>query len=134
MNTPALRAPAALPIGNTTDRPRSPGRPRTERPRNLQRVRSFPFLAVGEKLREQRLPRKLTLRAVAELSGVSASQISEIEGGHKATFESAYRLCAALETRMSTVLRRVEDAGLTLHAVDAGPRPSPLEKPVRRTK
>ena len=134
MNTAAVRALATRPTEHTTDHPRSAGRPRTERPRDLQRARSFPFLAPGEKLREQRLRRKLTLRAVAELSGVSASQISEIEGGHKATFESTYRLCAALETRMSTVLRRVEDARLAHHAVDAGPRPSPQEKPVKRTK
>ena len=129
MNTAAVRALATRPTEHTTDRPRRAGRPR-----DLQRARSFPFLAPGEKLREQRLRRKLTLRAVAELSGVSASQISEIEGGHKATFESTYRLCAALETRMSTVLRRVENARLAHHAVDAGPRTSPQEKPMRRTK
>lgn len=75
-----------------------------------RRPRAFPFSLLGGKLREERLRSRMTLKDVANLSGVSTSQISDIEGGRKVTLESAYRVCGALQTRLSTIIRRVENA------------------------
>lgn len=69
-------------------------------------------MRVGRRIKERRLERGLTLRALAERSGVSAAMISEVERGAKSpTITVLSAIAEALETPLS-------------HVVDVGAAPA----------
>lgn len=66
---------------------------------------------LGDVLREERVQRGMTLRELSAGARVSPGYISEIERGQKeASSELLSSLCAALDIRLSEVLRGVSDA------------------------
>jgi len=74
---------------------------------------------LGERLRRRRFERGLSLRALADLSGVAPSTISRIENGlFTPTFTTAVQLGQALGLDFSEVPRD------SAAAADAGPSPS----------
>jgi DNA-binding transcriptional MerR regulator/quercetin dioxygenase-like cupin family protein len=61
--------------------------------------------SVGEKIREIRRRRGLSLRAVAKLTGISPSAISAVERGHSTpTVGSLHRLARAFDTTVPSLL------------------------------
>ncbi len=87
---------------------------------------------VGERIRRLRMERHMSVRQLADKSGVSASQTSAIERGRRTSVETIVRLARALEVDASTLVqdadlmaeRRVAYESRTLH--EAGDRPLPL--------
>jgi transcriptional regulator with XRE-family HTH domain len=66
---------------------------------------------LGSVLRAERVRRGMTLRDLSGEARVSLGYISEIERGHKeASSELLAALCAALDLRLSAVLREVSDS------------------------
>ncbi len=85
---------------------------------------------LGDVLRTQRVNRGMTLREVSAEARVSLGYISEIERGQKeASSELLASLCAALDMRLSDVLREVSDA---VAVEEAALMPTPI--PVRVDK
>ena len=63
---------------------------------------------IGDALRARRQAQHRTLREVSTAANVSLGYLSEIERGHKeASSELLAALCAALDLRLSEVLREV---------------------------
>jgi transcriptional regulator with XRE-family HTH domain len=66
---------------------------------------------LGETLRGQRLRQRRTLREVSGAARVSLGYLSEVERGQKeASSELLASICAALDVRLSEVLREVSDS------------------------
>lgn len=64
---------------------------------------------LGERIRGFRMQRRMSVRQLAEKSGVSPSQTSAIERGRRTSVETIARLARALEVDVSAL---VEDADL----------------------
>ncbi len=59
-------------------------------------------LEVGERIRERRLTSGRTLKAIAAITGLSVSLISQIElGKSAASMSTLHKLATALQTRMT---------------------------------
>ncbi len=59
-------------------------------------------LEVGERIRERRLMGGLTLKAIAAITGLSVSLISQIElGKSAASIQTLHKLSEALQVRMT---------------------------------
>src|SRR5205085_6183429 len=72
-------------------------------------------LAVGPRVRALREGMGLSLRDLAELSGVSAPMLSQVERGDTSpTLSIAARIAAGLELRLSQLLRLDEDGAVTV--------------------
>lgn len=85
---------------------------------------------LGDVLRERRMERGMTLREVSAEARVSLGYISEIERGQKeASSELLASLCAALDVRLSEVLRSVSDA-VAVEEIAAAPAPRLAPLPV----
>jgi transcriptional regulator with XRE-family HTH domain len=72
-------------------------------------------LAVGPRVRMLREAMDLSLRDLAERSGVSAPMLSQVERGETSpTLQVAARIAAGLELRLSQLLRLDEDGTVTV--------------------
>jgi transcriptional regulator with XRE-family HTH domain len=82
--------------------------------------------AVGARVRALREAEGLSLRDLAERSGVSAPMLSQVERGETSpTLALAARIAAGLELRLSQLLRLDEDTTVTVvHARDRRKGPS----------
>jgi transcriptional regulator with XRE-family HTH domain len=70
---------------------------------------------VGERIRALREGLQLSLRDLAERSGVSAPMLSQVERGETSpTLQVAARIAAGLELRLSQLLRLDEDGAVTV--------------------
>jgi transcriptional regulator with XRE-family HTH domain len=77
--------------------------------------------ALGTRIRALREAMELSLRDLAERSGVSAPMLSQVERGETSpTLQVARRIAAGLELRLSQLLRLDEDGAVTV--VQAGER------------
>src|SRR5213595_1141540 len=72
-------------------------------------------LDVGSRIRALREAMDLSLRDLAERSGVSAPMLSQVERGETSTtLHVAARIAAGLELRLSQLLRLDEDGAVTV--------------------
>src|SRR3989442_1620270 len=72
-------------------------------------------IAVGARVRALREAMDLSLRDLADRSGVSAPMLSQVERGETSpTLAIAARIAAGLELRLSQLLRLDEDAAVTV--------------------
>src|SRR5215813_1528080 len=79
--------------------------------------------AVGPQVKALREAMDLSLRDLAERSGVSAPMLSQVERGETSpTLQVAARIASGLELRLSQLLRLDEDGAVTI--VRAGDRRS----------
>jgi transcriptional regulator with XRE-family HTH domain len=77
--------------------------------------------AIGPRIRALREAMSMSLRDLAERSGVSAPMLSQVERGDTSpTLQIAARIAAGLELRLSQLLRLDEDGAVTV--VHAGER------------
>ena len=73
------------------------------------------LVAVGARVRALREAQRLSLRDLAERSGVSAPMLSQVERGETSpTLQIAARIAAGLELRLSQLLRLDEDGIVTV--------------------
>jgi XRE family transcriptional regulator, regulator of sulfur utilization len=71
--------------------------------------------AIGARVRALREAQRLSLRDLAERSGVSAPMLSQVERGETSpTLQVAARIAAGLELRLSQLLRLDEDGIVTV--------------------
>jgi transcriptional regulator with XRE-family HTH domain len=71
--------------------------------------------AIGARVRALREAQRLSLRDLAERSGVSAPMLSQVERGETSpTLQIAARIAAGLELRLSQLLRLDEDGIVTV--------------------
>jgi XRE family transcriptional regulator, regulator of sulfur utilization len=71
--------------------------------------------AIGARVRALREAQRLSLRDLAERSGVSAPMLSQVERGETSpTLQVAARIAAGLELRLSQLLRLDEDGMVTV--------------------
>jgi transcriptional regulator with XRE-family HTH domain len=78
-------------------------------------------VALGARVRSLREGMNLSLRDLAERSGVSAPMLSQVERGETSpTLQTAHRIAAGLELRLSQLLRLDEEG--TVSIVRAGER------------
>src|ERR1700760_1789071 len=71
--------------------------------------------AVGPRVKALREAMDLSLRDLAERSGVSAPMLSQVERGETSpTLQVANRIAAGLELRLSQLLRLDEDGAVTV--------------------
>jgi len=74
-----------------------------------------PAISVGPRVKVLREAMDLSLRDLAERSGVSAPMLSQVERGETSpTLQVAARIAAGLELRLSQLLRLDEDGMLTI--------------------
>jgi transcriptional regulator with XRE-family HTH domain len=79
---------------------------------------------VAQAVRERREQLGLTLRALAEKSGVSSSMISDIERGAKSpTVSTLAALAAALGVPLSSLVERAEEPAARIHVVRTAENP-----------
>jgi XRE family transcriptional regulator, regulator of sulfur utilization len=72
-------------------------------------------LAIGPRIRALREAMSMSLRDLAERSGVSAPMLSQVERGETSpTVHVATRIAAGLELRLSQLLRLDEDGAVTI--------------------
>ncbi|HET9123339.1 MAG TPA: XRE family transcriptional regulator [Solirubrobacteraceae bacterium] len=77
--------------------------------------------ALGARVRSLREGMSLSLRDLAERSGVSAPMLSQVERGETSpTLQTAHRIAAGLELRLSQLLRLDEEGAVSI--VRAGER------------
>src|SRR5437588_7313445 len=70
---------------------------------------------VGSRIRALREAMSMSLRDLAERSGVSAPMLSQVERGETSpTLQVATRIAAGLELRLSQLLRLDEDGAVTV--------------------
>src|SRR5947199_6114784 len=70
---------------------------------------------IGPRVRALREAMDLSLRDLAERSGVSAPMLSQVERGETSpTLQVATRIAAGLELRLSQLLRLDEDGAVTI--------------------
>jgi transcriptional regulator with XRE-family HTH domain len=107
----------------STDNPRAPGspaRPGRTAGRGGSGNGSAPLdlldpLVIGARVKALRESSGLSLRELAERSGVSAPMISQVERGETSpTLTVAARVAAGLELRLSQLLRLDEDGAVTV--------------------
>jgi transcriptional regulator with XRE-family HTH domain len=73
--------------------------------------------ALGSRLRKLRQDRELSVRAVADESGVSAGFISQVENGHvMPSVATLIRLASALSTRVGDLFDQLQAAGKVVRA------------------
>ncbi|MGH2725467.1 MAG: helix-turn-helix domain-containing protein [Actinomycetota bacterium] len=78
--------------------------------RALARLQEDPSVPVGRRVRSLREARGLSLRDLAQRSGVSAPMLSQVERGETSpTITVAQRIAAGLSLPLSTLLRLDED-------------------------
>ncbi|MBV9464798.1 MAG: cupin domain-containing protein [Solirubrobacterales bacterium] len=71
--------------------------------------------SIGPRIRALREAQALSLRELAERSGVSAPMLSQVERGETSpTLQTASRIAAGLELRLSQLLRLDEDGAVTV--------------------
>jgi transcriptional regulator with XRE-family HTH domain len=74
-----------------------------------------PVVALGPRIRALREAMELSLRDLAERSGVSAPMLSQVERGETSpTLQVAGRIAEGLELRLSQLLRLDEDGAVTV--------------------
>ncbi len=79
--------------------------------------------ALGPRIRALREAMDLSLRDLADRSGVSAPMLSQVERGETSpTLQVAARIAAGLELRLSQLLRLDEDGAVTWCAPPSGAR------------
>jgi len=84
-------------------------------------VATLPTPALGPRIRALREAGALSLRDLAERSGVSAPMLSQVERGETSpTLQVATRIAAGLDLRLSQLLRLDEDGAVSI--VRAGER------------
>lgn len=82
-------------------------------------VDTGPVTAIGSRVRALREAMDLSLRDLAERSGVSAPMLSQVERGETSpTLQVAARIAKGLELRLSQLLRLDEDGSVTIVRVD----------------
>ena len=82
-----------------------------------------PFTAIGPRVRALREAMDLSLRDLAERSGVSAPMLSQVERGETSpTLQVAARIAAGLELRLSQLLRLDEGGSVTVVRAGEGRR------------
>ncbi|HEY2637122.1 MAG TPA: XRE family transcriptional regulator [Solirubrobacteraceae bacterium] len=78
-------------------------------------VAALPSVAIGARVRALREAQGLSLRDLAERSGVSAPMLSQVERGETSpTLAVAARIAAGLELRLSQLLRLDEDGAVSI--------------------
>ena len=83
---------------------------------------ALPVTALGSRVRALREAMDLSLRDLAERSGVSAPMLSQVERGETSpTLHTAARIAAGLELRLSQLLR-LDEGAEHVHVVRAGER------------
>src|SRR5215207_3248925 len=94
-------------------------------------VGATPITALGGRVRALRDAMDLSLRDLAERSGVSAPMLSQVERGETSpTLHVATRIAAGLDLRLSQLLRLDEDGAVTI--VRAGERRQGPDQPADR--
>ena len=93
-----------------------------------------PLAAIGPRVKALREAMDLSLRDLAERSGVSAPMLSQVERGETSpTLQVAARIAAGLELRLSQLLRLDEGGVVTIVRAGRGPprrrRRPPLRDP-----
>jgi XRE family transcriptional regulator, regulator of sulfur utilization len=79
--------------------------------------------AIGARVRALREAQRLSLRDLAERSGVSAPMLSQVERGETSpTLHVAHRIAAGLGLRLSQLLRLDEDGAVTIVRAGEGRR------------
>ena len=72
-----------------------------------------PFLdskIVGEVIAEYRKNKNLSQEVLSGLAGIGRTHLSAIERGErKPTLETLYRICSAMDTKMSDVITEIEN-------------------------
>ena len=84
---------------------------------------------VGSRIKALREAMDLSLRDLAERSGVSAPMLSQVERGETSpTLQIATRIAAGLELRLSQLLRLDEDGAVTIvHAAERRQGPDDIQ-------
>jgi len=78
-------------------------------------IHAQPATAIGSRVRNLREAMDLSLRDLAERSGVSAPMLSQVERGETSpTLQVAARIAAGLELRLSQLLRLDEGGAVTV--------------------
>jgi transcriptional regulator with XRE-family HTH domain len=73
------------------------------------------FVSIGPRVRALREAMELSLRDLAERSGVSAPMLSQVERGETSpTLQVASRIAAGLELKLSQLLRLDEDGAVSI--------------------
>src|SRR6059036_4097183 len=81
----------------------------------MSKLASEPMVAIGGRARALREAMGLSLRDLAERSGVSAPMLSQVERGETSpTLTVAARIAAGLELTLSQLLRLDEGDGVTV--------------------
>jgi XRE family transcriptional regulator, regulator of sulfur utilization len=89
----------------------------------IQAERSFDSQAIGARVKALREASRLSLRDLAERSGVSAPMLSQVERGETSpTLTVAARIAAGLDLRLSQLLRLDEAESVTIVRALHGPR------------
>src|ERR671915_555844 len=82
-----------------------------------------PLPAIGPRVKALREAMDLSLRDLAERSGVSAPMLSQVERGETSpTLQVAARIAAGLELRLSQLLRLDEGGSVTVVRAEEGRR------------
>lgn len=69
----------------------------------------YDHAVTGQVIRQLRLERGMSQEVLSGLAAISRSHLSEIEGGRdRANVETLWRIAAALNIRLSDLIRRVE--------------------------
>jgi len=84
-------------------------------------------MKVGERIRELRKKRDMTLEELSRKSGVALATLSRMENGRMTgTLNSHNRICKALGTSLAELYKEVEDSSKTVDSVPKTGRPEPF--------
>lgn len=65
---------------------------------------------VGEVIAEYRKNKNLSQEVLSGLAGIGRTHLSSIERGErKPTLETLYRICSAMDTKMSDIITEIEN-------------------------
>lgn len=68
-------------------------------------------VVVGKAVSYYRKQKKMSQEVLSGLAGIGRSHLSAIERGErKPTLETLYRICTALEIKMSTLVLKIEES------------------------
>lgn len=73
-------------------------------------IMNYDYRVTGQIIGRLRVQREMSQEALSGLAGIARSHLAMIENGRKRTnVETLWRLAAALDMRMSELMRMVED-------------------------
>lgn len=72
----------------------------------------LPFVALGERIRDVRVLRRLSQAEVATRAGIHRSRVSQIESGQQLSVETLFRLARALDVHPADLLDDRDEGAL----------------------